>query len=64
MRKFALKNTDLADAQTATIRGKLLKIGAQIRVSTRRVWLHLASSYRNKALFRRVARRIRAGPTE
>jgi len=63
MRRFALSDTDLADAQTATIRRKLLKIGAQIRVTTRRVWLHLATPYPNKALFRRVVRRIRAGPT-
>ena len=34
--------TELAKAQCGTIRDKLLKVGAQVRVSVRRVWLSFA----------------------
>jgi Transposase DDE domain group 1 len=45
MRRLGLKGTELAQAQVSTIRTKLLKIGAQIRVTVRRVWVSMASSY-------------------
>jgi len=44
IRRLALNNTQLAKATCGTIRLKLLKIGAQIRVSVRRIWVHLASA--------------------
>jgi pimeloyl-ACP methyl ester carboxylesterase len=37
LRRLGLRGTELAQAQCATIRLKLLKIGAQIRVTVRRV---------------------------
>lgn len=45
MRRLGLKGTELAQAQVSTIRAKLLKIGAQIRVTVRKVWVSMASSY-------------------
>ena len=45
LRRLGLKATELAGAQVSTIRTKLLKIGAQIRVTVRKVWVSMASSY-------------------
>ena len=45
LRRVGLKGTELAQAQVSTIRTKLLKIGARIRISIRRVWVSMASSY-------------------
>jgi hypothetical protein len=54
LRRLGLKATELAQAQAATIRLKLFKIGALVRVSVRRVWLSLSSSYPWQARFRQV----------
>ena len=62
LRRHALKGTEWANAQAETIRNGLLKIGAQIAVSTRRVWFHLASGFPNKETFAHIAERVRAGP--
>jgi Transposase DDE domain group 1 len=42
LRRLGLKGTTLATAQCNTIRLKLLKIGAQIQVTVRRVWFRMA----------------------
>ena len=39
LRRLGLKQSDLAQAQCSTIRLKLLKIGALIRITVRRVWV-------------------------
>src|SRR3954447_726314 len=44
LRRLGLKATELAQAQVSTIRTKLLKIGAQVRVTVRKVWVSMASS--------------------
>ena len=49
LRRLGLKATELATAQAATIREKLFKIGARVKVSVRRVWLSMASSYPSPA---------------
>jgi len=54
LRRLGLKGTDLAQAQCQTIRLKLLKIGAQIRVTVRRVALSLTSGYPFREIFARV----------
>ena len=54
LRRLGLQATELAQAQAATIRSKLFKIGALVRVSVRRVWLSLASSYPWQPLFQQV----------
>lgn len=55
VRRTALAGTELANAQVCTIRTKLLKVGAVVRTSVRRVVLHLSSSYPLADLFRRAA---------
>jgi len=54
LRQFGLPQTELAQAQCDTIRLKLLKIGAVIRISVRRVYVSLSESYPFRALFERV----------
>jgi len=60
LRRLGLTGTDLAQARCDTIRTKLLKIGAQIKVTVRRVWVHLASSYPYAALFAQILGQLRA----
>jgi len=59
LRQFALQGTEMASAQCDTIRLKLLKIGAQVRVTFRKVWLSLAESYPYRALFLQVYHNLR-----
>ena len=54
LRRLGLKATELAEAQVSTIRTKLLKIGAQIRVTVRKVWVSMASSYPWQDLYQKV----------
>jgi hypothetical protein len=54
LRRLGLKTTGLAQAQVSTIRTKLLKIGAQIRVTVRKVWVSMASSYPWQDLYQQV----------
>ena len=54
LRRLGLQGTELARAQATTIRLRLLKIGARIRITARRVWFSLASSYPLQPLFARV----------
>jgi len=58
-----LRGTELANAQVGTLRLKLLKVGARIRETSRRVWIHMASGYPYQALFSLAFDRIRAAPT-
>ena len=51
LRRLGLKGTEWAQAQADTIRLKLLKIGAIVRVSVRRVLLQLSSAYPWKNLY-------------
>jgi len=60
LRRLGLTGTDLAQARCDTVRTKLLKIGAQVKVTVRRVWVHLASSYPYAALFVQVLGQLRA----
>jgi hypothetical protein len=59
LRRVGLEGTELAKAQAATIRLKLLKIGARITCSVRRVVLHLAGGYPFKQLFVHILSRLR-----
>jgi hypothetical protein len=51
-----------ARAQCGSIRLKLLKVGAQVRISVRRVWLSFSESYPYAELFREVLQNLRAPP--
>jgi hypothetical protein len=59
LRRLGLKATELAEAQVSTIRTKLLKIGAQIRVTVRKVWVSMASSYPWQDLYQQVWTNLR-----
>ena len=61
VRRVGLAGTQLEQAQVSTIRLKLLKIGARVVQSVRRVALHLAGGYPLKELFERVVLRLRGG---
>jgi len=54
LRRLALKGTDLERAQCTTIRLKLLKIGAQIHLTVRRVWIRMAAGYPYKEAFQQA----------
>jgi hypothetical protein len=56
LRRVGLKGTEPAQARVSTIRTKLLKVGAQIRVSVRKVWVSMASSHPWQGLYRQVWR--------
>jgi len=58
LRREALAGTELARAQVSTIRLKLLKIAARVRVSVRRIVLHLSSSCPYPSLVHNVVRRL------
>jgi len=60
LRRLGLKDTELAQAQASTIRTRLLKIGAQVRVSVRQVCLSMAASYPWASLFAQVHAQLRA----
>jgi hypothetical protein len=51
LRRLALKGTEWAQAQVDTIRLKLFKIGAIVRVSVRRVLLQMSSAYPWKEIY-------------
>ncbi len=59
LRRLGLKATALAAAQVGTIRLKLLKIGAAIRVTVRKVWVQMASSYPYQPLYAQVLQQLR-----
>jgi hypothetical protein len=62
LRRLGLKNTDLAHAQCQTIRLKLLKIGAQVRVTVRNIWVSLAGGYPYADTFAAVVGNLQALP--
>jgi hypothetical protein len=59
LRRLGLKETELAQAQVSTIRTKLLKIGAQIRVTVRKIWVSMSSSYPWQDLYQQVWSNLR-----
>jgi hypothetical protein len=53
-----LQKTSLAKAQMDTLRLLLLKVGAKVVISARRIWLHLASSHPAQPLWNLLAARL------
>jgi hypothetical protein len=51
LRRLGLKDTDWAQAQVDTIRLKLFKIGAIVRISVRRIVLQMSSAYPWKDIY-------------
>ena len=54
LRRLGLKNTKMAKARCDTIRLKLLKIGAQVRITFRKVWVSMSQSCPYRRIFRQV----------
>jgi hypothetical protein len=63
LRQLGLKGTELAQAQCETIRLKLFKIGAQVAVTVRKVWISFSESYPYLGLFQRVFARLQQIPS-
>jgi hypothetical protein len=57
-----LAGTELEHASVQTIRSRLIKIGARVVVSVRRVWVHLCSAFPLREVLVRAWRAIRALP--
>jgi hypothetical protein len=54
LRRLGLTGTTMAQAQCQTIRLRLLKIGALVQVTVRKVWIRLASSCPSADVFRQA----------
>lgn len=59
LRRLGLQGTEWAHAQVATLRLRLLKIGAHIRITVRKIWVSLASGYPLQSLFAQVWSNLR-----
>jgi hypothetical protein len=62
LRRLGLKGTEFAQAQVMTIRLKILKIGALIRVTVRKIWIALAGGYPDAELWERIWRQLQQLP--
>jgi hypothetical protein len=60
LREFGLKGTVLETAQADTIRLRLLKIGAVVRITVRKVWIALSEAYPWRDLFAQVYQQLTA----
>ena len=58
VRALGLWGTELAQATVGSVRLKLLKVAAQVKVSVRRVYVQLSSAYPLQELFRLCHRRL------
>ncbi len=59
LRRLALTGTEWAQAQVDTIRSKLFKIGAIVRISVRRILLQMSSAYPWKDIYAAAFRALR-----
>lgn len=57
-----LQGTGLENAQTPTIRAKLLKIGALVKETARKIFIHFAGVFPLQKLFRHILTRLRGSP--
>ena len=60
LRRLGLKGTQMETAQCNTIRLKILKVGAQIKVTVRKVWVSLAGGYPYADLFVQIYKNLQA----
>ena len=61
LRRLGLAGTKMARAQCTTIRLRLLKIGARIRITARKVWISLATGYPWAGEFEQVYANLERG---
>lgn len=59
LRRVGLAGTELEKAQCTTIRVKLLKIGARVKVTVRRIWVAMSSGCPYREIFARILGNIR-----
>jgi len=59
LRRIGLKGTEMEKAQVGTIRTKLFKIGALVKVSVRRVLITMSSAYPYAGHFNQIVKNIR-----
>jgi hypothetical protein len=59
LRRLALKGTQWAEAQVDTIRSKLFKIGAIVRISVRRIVFEMSSAYPWKDIYSQAFHALR-----
>jgi len=59
VRAIGLAGSELAVATAGSVRLKLLKVAARVRVSVRRVHVQMSSAYPSRELFERCHRRLR-----
>jgi len=62
LRRLGLAGTQHANAQSTTIRLKLLKIGARIRITVRKVWLSYSEAYPYASDFAQILANLRRHP--
>ena len=62
LRRLGLAGTAYARAQCTTIRLKLLKIGARLRITVRKVWLSFSEAYPHAAAFERILANLQKHP--
>ena len=62
LRRIGLQHTELESATCGTLRLKLLKIGARVTVSVRRIKVAMASGCPSQAVFALAHARLRAPP--
>lgn len=63
LRTLGLRGSALARATVGTIRTRLLKVAAQVRVSVRRVYVQMSSAFPLQGLFRQCAARLEVRAT-
>jgi len=62
LRHLGLEGTDMAKSQATTIRSKLLKVGAQVRITVRKIWLSFSESYPYQDLFMKIFENLQKIP--
>ena len=62
LRRLGLEGTALATAQCDTIRLKLFKVGARIRISVRKIWISFSESYPYADLFQQIFNKLQQIP--
>ena len=62
LRRLGTEGTELARAQCSTLRLKLFKVAARIRITARRVWLSFSQAYPYAATFTQVLDNLHQEP--
>jgi hypothetical protein len=61
LRRLALAGTDMAQAQCGTIRLRLLKVGARVRITARKIWISMAAGHPAAAVFAAAHQKLMGG---